>query len=240
MRHTFVEHEGKKEIKVYATGNLYSANWPYIIDQFAAKIEKNTKDDMRSWIEPSFSTTTHVSKTVGQVVLMGVMKKYFDFTAHLACGLPEVTLEGTVDDWKELRVKASRLKDLEVECLKHWAGLLDFVLSHFVKAFSGNPDKNFWSRVCHHSGAFSGPSYLGGWVNVFIPFGKANGEYKLMEAEPDGNKWGRIDLAEIPASTTEVPVLVDDNGVKTYSTIFYGGHIVCVYDGSKDTIRDLL
>ena len=239
MRHTFVEHEGKKEIKVYATGSLYSANWSSIIDQFAAEIEKNTKDDMRAWIEPSFSTTTHVTKTVGQVVLMGVMKKYFDYKLMLLCGLPEVTLEGTVDDWKDLRVKASRLKDLGVECLAHWAGLLDFVLSHFVNAFSGNADKDFWNRVCHRSGGGSGPSYLGGWVNVFIPFGKDNGEYKLMEADPDGNKWGRVDMDSIPGSTTEVPVLIDDNGT-TYSTIFYGGHIVCVYDESKDTIRPSL
>ena len=239
MRHTFVKHEGKKEIKVYSDGNLYSADWRNIMGQFAAEIEKNTKDDMRSWIEPSFSTTTHATKTVGQVVLMGVMQKYFDYTCCLLCGLPQVTLEGTVEDWKHLRVKASRLKDMGVQCLKHWAGLLDFVLSHFVKGFSGNPDKDFWNRVCHRTGGGSGPSYLGGWVNVFIPFEKDSGEYIMMGADPRKNKWGRIDMDAVPGSTTQVPVLIDDNGT-THSTIFYGGHIVCVYDYIKDTIRPSL
>ncbi len=239
MRDTFVEHEGKKEIMVYAKGNLYSADWRNIIDQFAVEIEKNTKDDMRSWIEPSFSTSTHVIKTVGQVVLMGVMQKYFSYKGYLMCGLREVTLEGTEKDWKDLPVKASRLKDLGVECLAHWAGLLDYVLYHFVKAFSRNPDKDFWSRVCHSSGNLSGPSHLEGWVNVFIPFGNLDGAYKLKKADPDGNEWGRVDLVSIPASTTVVPVSVDDNGT-THSTLFYGGHIVCVYDESKDTIRPSL
>ena len=239
MRHTFVEHEGKKEIKVEAGGDVYSADWNSIMHQFAEEIENNTRSDVRSWLEPNFSTTTPTARTVGQVVLMGAMKKYFDFTVILACGLRKVTLEGTLQDWQYLRTKASQLKYLAVEELTHWAGLLDFVLAHFIQVFSGHPDRDFWGRICHYLSGGSGSSALTGWVNVFIPFEKDDGKYRLMEADPSENRWGMIDTDSVPPSTVEVPVLINDNG-RVYTTLFYGGHIVSVYNPSDDTIRPSL
>ncbi len=76
-------------------------------------------------------------------------------------------------------------------------------------------------------------------MNVFIPFKKGSGEYILMRADPSKNQWGEVDMDSVPASTVQVPVLIDDNGT-THSTIFFGGHIVCVYDEAKDAIRPSL
>ncbi len=242
MRHTFVEHEGKKELTVSTVANdIHSVNWNYLIDQFAEEIEKNTKNDIRSWLEPNFSTTTPTARTVGQVVLMAAMKKYFDFTAFITCGLRKVTLEGTLQDWQYLRTKASRLKDLGVDDLTHWAGLLDVVLAHFVKAFTGHPDKDFWGHICQKIRRGCGEAFLSGWVNVFIPFGRNDGEYRLTSADPTENRWGEIRFELVPPSTVEVPLLIDDqvNDI-VYSTLFYGGHIVSVYNPSDDTIRPSL
>ncbi len=241
MRHTFVEHEGKKEIKVVAGGNIYSADWNDLIDQFPEGIERNTKGDVRSWLEPNFSTTTPTARTVGQVVLMAAMKKYFGYMIYIACGLRKVTLEGTLQDWQYLRTKASRLKDLGVGNLTHWAGLLDVVLAHFVKASSGHPDRDFWGRICQKIKKGCGEEFLSGWVNVFIPFDKYKGEYRLMSADPTKHRWGHVKFGFIPPSTGEAPVFIDDqvNGIG-FSTMFYGGHFVSVYNPSDDTIRPSL
>ncbi len=107
MRHTFVEHERKKAITVEAGGDIYSVNWSDLMNQFAEGIERNTKGDVRSWLEPNFSTTTPTARTVGQVVLMAALKKYFDFGFVITCGLRKVTLEGTLQDWQDLRTKAT-------------------------------------------------------------------------------------------------------------------------------------
>ena len=119
MRHHFVDHEGKIELEVSDVGSIYSVNWNSIINRMSGLIEKNTKGDARKWIEPNFSTTTPVCKTVGQVVLMGIMKNYFDYKVSLCCGLPKVTLEGTLEDWKLVKEKAAHFKTFEIDCLTH-------------------------------------------------------------------------------------------------------------------------
>ena len=75
--------EGKIKLEVRDTGTIYSVNWNSLINRMSNLIEKNTKGDAHTWIEPNFSTTTPVCKTVGQVVLMGVMKHYFDYKIYL-------------------------------------------------------------------------------------------------------------------------------------------------------------
>ena len=137
MRKQFVDFEGKIELEVTDAGTIYSVNWNSLINRMSDLIEKNTKGDARTWIEPNFSTTTPVCKTVGQVVLMGVMKHYFDYKFSLSCGLPKVTLEGTLDDWKKLQEKARHFASFGIDCLTHWSGLLDFVLQKMVDSYEG-------------------------------------------------------------------------------------------------------
>ncbi len=98
---------------------------------------------------------------------------------------------------------------------------------------------DFWGRICQKILKGCGEVFLTGWVNVFMPFRKDDGKYSLMSAEPTVNRWGEMSLDSVPPSTVEVPVLINDNG-RVYSTLFYGGHIVSVYNPSDDTIRPSL
>ena len=99
LRKKFVSFEGKMELVAYGGGSIHSANWDDLIRQICDQIEKNTVSDVKAWLEPNFSTTTPLDRTVGRVVLMAAMKKYFDYKMCLCCGLPNVTLEGTLEDW---------------------------------------------------------------------------------------------------------------------------------------------
>ena len=238
MRKQFVDFEGKIKLEVTDAGTIYSVNWNSLINRMSNLIEKNTKGDARTWIEPNFSTTTPVCKTVGQVVLMGVMKHYFDYKFSLCCGLPKVTLEGTVDDWKKLQEKARHFASFGIECLTHWSGLLDFVLQKMVDSYEGKIDKDFWSHIAARAGWGSGPRYIAGWVNVFMPFCE-KGIYRLNGVKPESSEWGKVNQNDVPPSTVEVPVIIDDNG-REYQTIFYGGHIVCLYNPDEDSIRPSL
>ncbi len=233
LRKQFVDFEGKMELEVKSAGTLYTVNWASLIDRMSDLIEKNTRGDARTWLQSDFSTTTPVCRTVSQVVLMGVMKHYFGYKFSFRCGLPKVTLEGTLEDWQKLQEKARRFSTLGVESLSHWAGLLDFILQKMVDSYQGNVDVDFWSRLTSRESWGSGPRYIAGWVNVFMPFSE-KGEYRLQDATP--TNWGKVDQNDVPPSAVEVPVEIDDNGRK-YDTIFYGGHLVCVYDPEQDTIR---
>lgn len=110
MREIFVSHQGKKELVVTDVGTIKSVNWDILIARLSGLIEQNTTTDVKEWMEPNFSTTTTLSRTVGSLCLMSSMQQYFSYKCCLYCGLPSVTLHGTLQDWEAVRTKAERLK----------------------------------------------------------------------------------------------------------------------------------
>ena len=109
LRDRIVDFEGKKELTVYADGTLFNAPYDFMTMQMAEKIAKNIKDPtLRTWVDPDFSTTTETDRVCAAASLMSIMQKYFSYTISLACGIPSVTLKGTVEDWQSLRNKIDR------------------------------------------------------------------------------------------------------------------------------------
>jgi len=226
MRHLFVNHTDKKELVVYGGGNIMSANYDRLVDLMSEEIEKNTKDNIKSWMECNFSTSTLVTKTISKIVLMGSMKNYFSYKMCLDCGLPKVTLQGNIGDWQEIRKRVELLSTWNIESLSKWSVVLQSVLDKFVDAFNGKVDVNFWNGIAYRTGGGSGPRYLQGWILAFIPFNDV-GKYILndMTTIMTAGKYGKVDTNDVPTSAVEVPVTIDDNGT-IYQTIFYGGAIV--------------
>ncbi|KAF0983235.1 hypothetical protein FDP41_010300 [Naegleria fowleri] len=242
LRNKFVNFEGKKELTVYGSGTLMSANYVEMSREMAFEIAKNIKDpSVREWIIPDFSTTTPTDRMCGAVMLMATTKSYFDFKFMLLCGLPSVTLHGTVEDWIKLREKAQKLLefDLKEGHMTKWSLMLFPILDQFVNSAKGNPDTEWWNRIAHTKGGGSGPTYLSGWITAFCVFddkGRWHGDEK---SKNDG--WGRIfessewpivDLDFVPRGFVNVPITVNDNGV-TYKTEMFAGHM-CSMRGDEE------
>lgn len=123
---------------------------------FADEIEKRTVSDVRNWLEPNFSTTTLDDKTIGRVVLMSAMKKFFDYTEMMCvCGIPNVTLEGTLEDWRDIRVRTEKLFEYGLE---EWGNKLLHIIDKFIESYQGNVDKEFWgSIITYNRGQYVGP-----------------------------------------------------------------------------------
>lgn len=103
VRDSLVEHKGKVKLVVRSGGTIRTGDVDWIVEQFAKQIDNKTKADVRSWIEPNFSTTTLLDRAVSKMALMSTMQRYFDYKAVFLCSLPRVTLLGTADDWKLVR-----------------------------------------------------------------------------------------------------------------------------------------
>lgn len=241
MRQAFVDHDGKKQLIVASGGSIATADWAGFIAQFSDLINQNTKGGVRDWIEPRFTTTTSKDSLIGRVALMGAMKHYFAYGCMICCGLPSVTLEGTLADWQELRHRVDRLADYGRECkledLVWWQQVLAPILDQFVASYQGRVDNDWWQSCAHYIAGGSGPSYMTGWVLAFAPFHK--GQWRL--AHPDDiahtGKYGQVETGEFSDSATvEVPVKVNDNGTE-YDIMFYAGGIVNSYDKASNTIR---
>ena len=240
MRSKFVKHDGQKELVVYALGNIMTANYDQLVKDISQKIEENTIDDIRTWMECDFTTSTELTKIVSRIVLMGAVKNYFSYKMVLKCGVREVTLDGTVDDWKLIRTRVAKLATYNLPELTQWSEVLEYVMDEFVAAFETGANKEFWNRIAHRVENGSGPTYLEGWILAFIPF-TDSGKFvlnPLSEIKKD-NVYGSMDTNDVPKSVVEVPVKIDDNG-RMYDTLFYAGEMVSSYDPETTTIEPVL
>ena len=175
LRSVFVAHEGKKALVVNGGGNRYTADYGGMAKQMTKLIEENVVDpSLRTWIIPSFTTTTDTDVVVASVVMMATLQSYFDYRFHLLCGIPHVTLLGEKDDWEQIVLRIEKLKEYGPETTA-WYRLLKPVVTRFAQAFeNGEADsaynRDFWNRVAHWESMGSGPTYLSGWITAFCAF----------------------------------------------------------------------
>lgn len=100
-RSRLVNHLGKKQLTVkLSTGGLYSQNYDAFVRKMGELVNDNVKPEKASWILPNFTTTTATDRIVGGVVLMATMQKFFDYKFEIGCGIPQITLLGTIEDWR--------------------------------------------------------------------------------------------------------------------------------------------
>jgi hypothetical protein len=104
-------------------------------------LKENVKDpEICDWILPAFSTTTNDDIIVGSIVLMATMKEYFDYKMYLMCGIPEITLLGTPEDWDLIHSRVKKLRSF-AECNKHfveWADMLEKITENMAASSRGN------------------------------------------------------------------------------------------------------
>ena len=168
LRKRFVSHEGKKMILIdepsFAKG-YPDNNWQGTFGQFSEEISKFI-GKKRDLIVNDFSTTGLVEKAASELVLMDGMKSYFKYAVRTLCEIPNITLTGTVEDWKNIRTRAENLSEFELDW---WVKALVPTLDHFVSAAEGKADIKFWDEMYKQSGGSGGP-YCSGWINTLFPY----------------------------------------------------------------------
>lgn len=254
MRDYFVKHQGKEKITLNVSPIVDAAklDWPSLVTEFTEEIDRRLKKKVKKWIMPTFSTTTDQDKMVYGLLLMGTMKSYFEYEVEEECGIPEVTLKGTLEDWKQLRELADHLLDFDRKALSKWHKLLTPVLDEFVEAYeNGVVNRKFWNSICGYNPGVepgcdpeddspeakpSSPPSLTGWVNVFMPF-DSDGRFQLKST--DDTPWGEVQLTDVPSGLLEVPVKVVGRR-KTQDCLFYAGSLMCSYNKKKNQLAPSL
>jgi hypothetical protein len=240
LRSTLVKHDGKEELVVEAYGSLYTVDFGQLSKQMIDKMDEHLVDpNLKHWVLPAFSTTTDHDTIVASVVLMASMKKYFSYQCSLGCGIPQVTLEGTVADWEDIRARVDKLKAFGGP-MSEWSAMLAPILDQFVVAAKGTADAGFWNRICHHVGGMSGTSYISGWISVFCAFNEDGKWQGGMKTEHDvESEFPIIDTDEIPQGYLTVDVKIDDNG-RLHDALMFAGHMAFAVSDDKTTITPAL
>ncbi len=189
MRKFFVDFVGKLSLVVesYKPLNDPTLAWEEIFPKFTDQIRQHTGDELVELLSCNFSTTTSVEKIASEITIMEAVKPYFEFIIlYVGCGIPEITLEGTPEDWEKVLNKARELKKYN---LKWWISELEPLLQEFVKASKGDINKEFWQNMFkyHSQKKYGAPNIIDGWIVKFFPYDKDDKRNNLKQLEGGKN-----------------------------------------------------
>ncbi|CAG8802210.1 41240_t:CDS:2 [Gigaspora margarita] len=213
------EHINRQEELIISVDKILG-NWPEIVNKIVAEADKNVeKIDLRDLLECNFSTTTPNSLTASRIVLLDAVKSYFKYTCVTCCGIPKVTLEGTLEDWMKLQEKVAHLRKLNLE-LDFWLDRLEPVIWNLVATYRGEVDEDFWGRIVKIDRVFGsgGGTYISGWLLNFFPYQE-----------------GEIRVQNIPGGIVGVPFTLDEQKLK-FIAGFIGANQEILEDSDGESV----
>ena len=207
LRPLIVSHEGKQRLVIerpdFVLDSLENP-WEETFEAFCRQIRLHLQPQMSELAALRFSTTGSIEQAAFAVALMDICKVYFDYEMNCICGIPSISLEGTVDDWSRLR---KAVQDWRKFDLDWWLNPLDGVLQQFEAAAAGNVDATFWNDIYQRhdpEDGYGGPlEKFTGWIGTLFPYytGEPN---PMLAGESDQPLYAH----GIPASLSRASVLL--------------------------------
>ncbi|CAF4513356.1 unnamed protein product, partial [Rotaria sp. Silwood2] len=162
LRTLLIEHSGRKRL-IVEQSDMIEPDWKNFFEHMQIELGKNVKNDVMELLTCNFSTTTKIESFLSCVAIMDIFKKYFEYEYYITmCGIRNVHFMGTLEDWKLLRNKTAKLKNLTAPTRDNFGSYIDGLLpiiDQFIQTYQGNVDNQFWNKVMdieHVGGGESG------------------------------------------------------------------------------------
>ncbi|MBQ0033701.1 MAG: DUF4419 domain-containing protein [Bacteroidales bacterium] len=180
LRSMFVSFEGKETLEVESWHPLWlmtSHDWEKCVSGFPRQIAGYTGEEIVETLHCDFSTTTPTSLAASDIMIMSTMQSYFEYVVTYWCGIPDIYLEGTPDDWQRILEKTRVLRKYGLDW---WIDELEPVLEKIAAASAGERDIVFWQSILQQTdeqelfevdcGEIVSAGKLNGWIQVFYPY----------------------------------------------------------------------
>ncbi|OHT09589.1 uncharacterized protein TRFO_21474 [Tritrichomonas foetus] len=218
LRSKFVNFQGKEKLSVdtYSFDISDPHKWEGIFSGFVSKISEYTGEELTKTLIPNFTTTTPTSYTAGLISIMATVKKYFAYNLMVCgCGIPSVTIEGTIKDWEQIQEK---LKVIEAYDLEWWVSKLYPIIQEVINTKKGIINRDFWLHMVRYKDekGFYDPARIDGWICAFYPYDKNGYRNSLSCIYQD--KKPPPEVLKVPMTLTFIDV-----GKIEYDCIIYGG-----------------
>lgn len=167
-----VAHQDKRLLRVrldhFVKGSAQNC-WPEAFRSFQDQMAEWTLPEAWQILRARFSTTGPLEAAAQAVMLMSALQSYFDYEIYTMCGIPRITLEGSADDWADLR---RRCQQLSAFGAGWWTNQLDPLLEQFHRAADGHQERRFWRNIYKIGGdeASGGQPQFNGWIGCFFPY----------------------------------------------------------------------
>lgn len=232
IRDKIVSFKGKQTLTVQrdvsGLENLSDFQWETLFPEFTAQITGFTGKKLIENLTADFTTTTPTIRVASQISIMESMKEFFNYkVVFIGCGIPEVTIEGSVKDWEKI---LTRLDYLSRYDLKWWTSELKPVIQKIIATKKGNVDNEFWMNMVkyHKIGSYGSYDGIDGWLLKFYPYLQGSGppltDERALEIKNNKNRQLYLrqsqfkeitHVNELPKELSNVPFLLelkDGNG----------------------------
>jgi len=165
LRPRLVRHQSKQQLN----GRL--PHWSLdgfklAIEDLSVQIREASDPVLHETLVCDFSTTTPEIRTASEVVLMDTYSNYFKYEMECVCGIPAITLTGSLADWQRIR---ERIEVLETYELQWWIARLRPILDEFIQTVNGHPNREFWQAIYKPKKAYFA-TMVTGWIADLFPY----------------------------------------------------------------------
>jgi hypothetical protein len=196
LRGRLVRHQGRERLTVTSPSVPSTAEeWASVVAGFRSRVAELVGDGRARLLMCDFSTTTPEARAASEIVLMDVYSPYCDYELMCICGIPEITLLGTAEDWRAIRRRIDVIAELDLE---HWTRSLAPIADELVASAEGQPDRAFWRDIYKPEEAY-GAERITGWIARLFPYGGDQGRYD------QSNPLLEIPLGELPRQKKSGP-----------------------------------
>ena len=212
--------------------NITYEKWHGVIADLFDSLQEKIPVETGEPLNVKFSTTSPIDYNISRSLVIAVASEYYTYTWAVACGIPQIKVNGTKLDWSLLKDSfnklASRLN------LEWWVKELNPILDEFINVFDGKINLIHWrsifKKVFEESGCDRRIT-VDGWITKFYPYiGRDKPERR--------NEWnGAIDLmTDIPKGVTDVDINWIYDG-KTIPLKIYTGFVGIQVDTTRKMLK---
>jgi hypothetical protein len=212
LRHRLVRHQGRRELTA-TVRDLSLSSFERATASFSSQIREATDPVLHETLICDFSTTTPTIRTASEVALMDSFSSYFTYFMECICGIPKITIEGSLGDWQRIR---ERVEVIETYDLGWWVRRLRPILDEFVRAAGGHPTREFWKAIYKPQKAY-GDEAVTGWITDLFPYlGDAPTRCRNRVLEHERRDWALpidkgVTTNGFPKGLSSVPIKVGFN-----------------------------
>lgn len=109
LRHRLVRHDGSREITSNIS-ELSLAAFEGAIADISAQIREASDPVLHETLICDLSTTTPAIRTASEIALMDCYSSYFTYAMNCVCGIPKITVTGSLEDWQRIRERVEVLE----------------------------------------------------------------------------------------------------------------------------------
>lgn len=160
------------------SGQSSNEFWLSRLNSFSRPPADGGEGFIGDFLKPVFSTSDPNIQNAFKVCRLTSKSETFEFGLFSLCGIPEISLEGSVKDWETVHDKLSHLEEFG---MSDWAAHLKPVLKEFIAAAKGRVNKKFWNSFYKFNNE-CGDGSVSGWILNFFPFNAKGALRHLVKA----------------------------------------------------------